>query len=496
MKKIAIAALALVAISLAGVLPYFFGLKTEQVFRSRLAEASTRGQVRYEVQNYERGYLVSKVDVLIVLDFLGEVANAEPETQKLTRLLFQGTVHHGPLILSAGSFEGEPAPLFALGAMDGALFFEQEPVFYQMFFGQAPLVTSRAVIGPTGAADLKIRGQRLAYKAPDGSIDLDWKGFLASVSLDGDRLGGKVEGEGLTASSRIGGFNLLGYRSGFDLVRHSTGYYLGRQNMTMDGVNVSVGDQKIFSAGKLTVGYDSSADTNLMSFSSTLDFSKFEVGKRTFGPMTLKTLGRNIDLNGVKMLEQSYRDALTNLETGRKANSENAPPPGSDPGVKGGLPTEPSGGIQLSDDIVAALKTIAGGAPSIEVPGFSLDSPDGRVTGTVKMGVSPTAKIDFSNPESITAAVFMDFSISVPRKLAVEFWKLNMGADVRKRLLMKDAQTFPTEAEVDDYAGKLAEKKLDEKIKQGLYRPRGEYLLMDGGLGNGILTVNGKRIPL
>ena len=213
MKKFVVFASILAVILLIAVSPWFFGLKTEQVFRSRLSESSTRGQVRFEVVKYERGYLNSDVEVLRILDFLGEVANTDPEAQKLTRLLFQGKVHHGPFTYSAGPFEGETPPLIALGAMDGALRFEQEPVFYQMFFGQSPLLNSRTVLGPTGQADVLVKGVRLAYKAPDKTFEIDWKGFTARIKITGDKLNGTVTSDGLTASSQIGSFTLLGYHS-------------------------------------------------------------------------------------------------------------------------------------------------------------------------------------------------------------------------------------------------------------------------------------------
>lgn len=493
MKRYAAAALGLLILAALALSPYFFGLKTEAIFRDRLAQASTRGQVRFEVAEYERGYASSRVEVVISLDFLAEVANTSLEELKLTRLVFRGTVHHGPLTFLAGSFNGEAAPLLGLGALDGVLGFEQEPVFYQMFFGTKPLLLLRAAITPTGEANLAVRGQELLYKAPDDSLNIDWKGFLARVRMAGERLSGTVEGEGLLAASTIGEFKLSGYRSEFDLSKHDTGYYLGKQSMTMDGVSVQVAGRNLFRAGKLTVGYDSGAQGSLMSFTSAVDFFKFDVGERSFGPMVLNTVGRNIDLNGLKMLEQSYRDALVNTDEGRKPFDEGAP---------GGPDAQPDSrsageeGLRLSDEIIEALKAIAAGAPSIEVPRFSLDSPDGRISGQVRMGVNPEATIDFSSPESIEGAIFMDFGLTVPRKLAVEFLKLNKTADAQKKFLAQNPDRFPSEEELDAFATTLAQRELEAKIRQGYYQPRGQDLYLAGGLKNSVLTINGKRIPL
>lgn len=496
MKRFAAFALALLVILVIAVSPWFFGLKTEQVFRSRLAESSTKGQVRFEVTKYERGYLNSEVEVVIVLDFLSEVAGADPEAQKLTRLLFQGKVYHGPFTYTSGPFEGESAPLIALGAMDGSLRFEQEPVFFQMFFGQSPLLNSRAVLGPTGQADVLVKGVRLAYKAPDDTFAIDWKGFTARMKITGDRLNGTVTSEGLNASSQIGSFTLLGYQSLFDLLRHQTGYYLGHQSMSMDGVKVSVAGQDIFNSGKLNADYDSKAEDALMSFTSSVVLDRFEVGGRSFGPMDLKTLGKNIDLNALKNLEQAYRDMLSNAEAGRRANPESAAVTGGDPAASRTIGSEALANLKMGDDVIAALKQIVAGGPAMEVPNFSLDTPEGKISGQIKMGVNPKAKIDFEKPETIEAAIFMDFNLTVPRKLAVDFMKLSVMEDAGKRLMMSDPYRYPSDEEVAEMAKRIAERNLEQKIRQGYYLPKGENLYLSGGLMNGTLTINGKRIPL
>lgn len=496
MKKLLLLALAVALAALAGLSPWLFGLKTEQVFRSRLAESSVKGQMRFDVTKYERGYSSSDVEVLITLDFLGEVANSDPEAQKLTRLLFQGKVHHGPFTWGAGPFEGEPAPLLALGAMDGSLRFEQEPVFYQMFFGQSPLVNSRAVLGPTGTADLLVKGVRLTYKAPDSTFEIDWKGFTARMKITGDKLVGTVDGPGLSASSQIGSFVLDSYGSAFDLFKHQTGYYLGRQEMSMNGVKVSVAGQDMFNSGKLAATYDSKAAESLMNFSSDVELERFEVGGRTFGPMKLKTVGQNIDLNALKLLEQAYRDLLANAEAAKKANPEGELPPGSDPNAGRSQPGDGAPAFKLGDDVINALKMIVAGGPSIEVPLFSLDTPEGRIDGQVKMGVNPKAKIDFEKPETIETAISMDFNLTVPRKLAVEFMRLSVLEDARRRMMLSDPYRYPTEEEVAEMAGRIAERNLEQKIRQGFYQPKGDNLYLAGGLKDGLLTVNGKRIPL
>lgn len=496
MKKLLLLALAVALAALAAVSPWLFGLKTEQVFRSRLAESSVKGQMRFDITKYERGYLDSDVEVLITLDFLGEVANSDPEAMKLTRLLFQGKVHHGPFTYGAGSFEGESAPLIALGAMDGSLRFEQEPVFYQMFFGQSPLVNSRAVIGPTGTANLLVKGVQLTYKAPDATFEIDWKGFTARMKITGDKVVGTVDGPGLAASSQIGAFTLDSYKSAFDLTKHQTGYYLGRQEMSMNGVKVSVAGQDMFNSGKLTAAYDSKAAEALMSFTSDVELERFEVGGKPFGPMKLKTLGGNIDLNALKLLEQAYRDLLANAEAGKKANPEGGLPPGSDPSAGRGAPNEGQPAFKLGDDIINALKMIVAGGPSIEVPLFFLDTPEGKIDGRVKMGVNPKSKIDFEKPESVETALYMDFNLTVPRKLAADFLKLSLMEDARRRMMLSDPYRYPTDEEVADMAGRIAERNLEQKIRQGFYVPKGENLYLAGGLKDGTLTVNGKRIPL
>lgn len=496
MKKLAYLLLALAIVALVAVSPWFFGLKTEQVFRSRLAESSVRGQMRFEVLKYERGYLSSDVEVLIILDFLGEVANADPEAQKLTRILFQGQVHHGPFTYAAGPFNGESAPLIALGAMDGTLRFEQEPVFYQMFFGQSPLVISRAVIAPTGQTDLIIKGVRLSYKAPDDTFDIDWRGFTARMKITGDKLEGTVDGEGLAASSQIGAFTLDSYNSSFDLLRHHTGYYLGRQVMAMNGVRVSVAGQDMFNSGKLAATYDSKADEALMSFSSDVALERFEVGGRSFGPMNIKTVGKNIDLNALKALEQAYRDMLANIEAGKKANPEGVPAPGADPNASRAQKNDNQNTLKLGDDIINALKAIIAGGPAIEVPQFSLDTPEGKITAKVNMSIDPKAKVDFDRPESLETALTMNFDLTVPKKLALDLMKLSAMEDASRRIMLSDPYRYPSDEEIGEMAARMAERNLEQKIRQGYYIKKGENLYLAGGLLKGVLTINGKRIPL
>lgn len=485
MKKAFSYAIALALLAIAA-LPYFFGLRTEQVIRQRLAEASVKGQVGFEILNYERGYLKSNINLVISLDFLDDVASRDPESRKLTRLLVQGTIHHGPLTFLAGSFEGESAPPLALGAMDATLFFEQEPVFYQMFFGQSPLITSRILISLGGDLQLAVKGQRLAYKAQDGSLEIDWKGFMARLKFSGDKLDGQIDGPGLTAKSQMGSFILDGYASAFDLERHQTGYYLGKQKMSMDGVRVEVSDQNLFRSGKLILEYDSRAQGQLMSFNSAVDFDRFEVGKRVFGPMRLKTSGKNIDLSGVRKLEQSYKDMLVNLEASRTADEgREETDPALRPDARVGTQPLP----KLTDEAVLALKTIIAGGPSLEIPLFNLDTPEGKIEGKFNMGIDSAAQIDFNRPDAVTTALFMDFDLKVPRVLAQEFLKLGKSQELKKNALR-------TGEEADKEALIMAGRELEGKIAQGFYLVEGTNLRLKGNLKSGVLNINGKRIPL
>lgn len=485
MKKAFSSAIALALLAIAA-LPYLFGLRTEQVIRQRLAEASVKGQVGFEILNYERSYQKSRIDLVVSLDFLDDVAARDPESKKLTRLLLQGTIHHGPLTFLAGSFEGENAPPLALGAMDAALFFEQEPVFYQMFFGQSPLITSRILISLTGDLKIAVKGQRLAYKAQDGSLEIDWKGFMARLKFSGDKLNGAIDGPGLTARSQMGSFILDGYGSAFDLERHQTGYYLGKQKMSMDGVRVEVSDQNLFRSGKLTLEYDSKASGQLMNFTSGVNFDKFEVGKRVFGPMRLKTEGRKINLAGVKKLEQSYRDMLVNMEASKTpGEGRDETDPSLRPDARAGTQALP----KLTDDAVSALKMITAGGPSLEIPEFFLDTPEGKIDGKFTMGIDSGAQIDFNRPETVTAALFMDFDLRVPRVLAQEFLKLGKAQELKKKPLR-------TGGETDKEALQIAGRELEEKIAQGFYIVEGANLRLAGNLKGGVLNINGKRIPL
>lgn len=488
MKKTPIILLALAAIVLAA-LPYIFGVMTEREVRARLAEASSKGQLIFEITNYERGYLSSKADVLVRLDFLGEVANQDPEDLKLTRLLVQGTINHGPLTFLAGQFEGESAPFLALGSMDAALFFEEEPFFYQMFFGEAALLTARISIGFTGNLNLAIKGQQLAYKAPDGSLEIDWKGFLAKMIYRSGQLTGTVDGPGLFAKTPLGSFDLLGYRSSFDLSKHPTGYYLGRQSMTMEGVKVAVAEQNLFTGGKLSLEYDSATEGPLMSFNSSLDFGKFEVGHRSFGPMQLKTLGRSIDLSGLKMLEDAYREALQGsaaTEKGAEAQRPDAPM------ESGGKPSEALFQAKLGESTIAAINKIIAGGPLIEVPLFLLDTPEGNIRGNVKMTINKDARINPEAPEASASLLLMDFKLTVPKSLAVEFTKLSKVQDLAR----SGASRVLSDEEITAKALALAQKDLEDKIQRGYYLPMGNDLTLEGDLKNGVLTINGKRIPL
>lgn len=486
-KSILALAAAAALIVLLVVLPYFFGAHIEKVYRREIESLSMPGSFVVEVAEYKRGWFDSEAKVLLTLVVPDSAMSSDPDTAqevgKLTRFVVQDVIHHGPVPITK-AFAGESGPYLGLAVFDSALFFQEEPILFSQFFGQSALVTARTSVGFLGGFKGWVVGQKLVYKAPDGSFSIDWKGFDGRYTFADDHLKGSLEGDGLDLGSADNRFQLFRYVTDFDYVRHVTGTYVGSQTVKLDGADATLMGNSVGGMKNFAYTAKTGMEGTLLSGEGEASLEKVDLVGESLGPGRIVMRLSKLDMPSYLRFNDSFQAAVRKFVEAAVSGEEDK--------------TIPPDLLSLIDaEGRKALGELLKNSPVVEIPVVSLKTPEGEISGRMKVtwqGQRPA-------PEKLTDLVrglVFDFELKVPAALAKKIAAAQAREEALMRLLRDNPNEFPNPKEVDRMAEYLATRTVGTVVKLGIMKREGETLTMAGGMMDGKFKLNGKEyhVPL
>lgn len=486
MKKYFLAAAALAALAALVAFPYFMGVRIESVYRSEITSLSMPGSFTVEVAEYKRGWFSSEAKVLLTLVVPDSAMSADPEVAqevgKLTRFVVQDEIHHGPFPF-AGKFVDESSPLVALAVVDSAFFFQEEPFLFAQFFGQSALVTARTTVGFGGGLRGRVVGQKLVYNAPDKSFSIDWKGFDGSYDYAAGRLIGKARGEGLDLGTQDNSFRLLGYSTDFNYQRDPTEIFVGSQTLKLDGANATFMGQSVGDMKNLIYTAKTEMEGSLLKGEGEASIESVNVAGALYGPGKVLMRLSKLDMPSYLRFNDSFQTAVRKFLESQVGQQE-AP-----------LPPDP---FALLDDAgKKALGDLLKNSPEVEVPAVSMRTPDGEISGRMKVtyqGNKPAP----TSVSSLAKGLVFEFELRVPEAMARKIAATEAREEALIQYLRNNPNAFPDAEEIDRMADKLATRTLRTVTDREILKREGDFYIMQGGMKDGRFSLNGREyhVPL
>jgi uncharacterized protein YdgA (DUF945 family) len=465
MKKVAIFAVAAVALVLLA-LPPVLGTLTESQVRARVAALDASGVLKVSVRSYERGWFRSRARISLALapqtiarlDELGAALGLPPLSAELDRRLpLALEIAHGPLALLDGAYFGWSKVVARPDSL------ARNVASLERGLGVPYLFEFRGRTSFTGG---------VSFDASLPMVDLAADGVR--VAFSGGGIDGALFGQRLVSDSRVGAFVLTSPPGAFAIsnVRAATDIELGSSGVLPGDATLSIGQLAIVDAQR--------GDTPVLDAASVKLASRVGIDPHT----TLLDLHVTYDaesvlLYGTRVADASVGVALDKLDVAAL-----------DTYLR--LAERVSVGADTAAEVGKALAhTLAAG------PTFTIDPLRFRIDGEpftarLELATNPatfpaTGSVDLDNWLALLPALRSTVSVDVSKKLArqiaaltAEMRYVDEGMPPEQRRLLADAQ-----------AGLM----LVTLISQGVLVDAGDTYRAELRLADGALTLNGGPLP-
>lgn len=454
--------LTVVVLGLVLGVPAIVGFKVEDRYQLVIDRAQQRG-LNIKAHDYQRGWFSSSATTRFLLTRPGQGAQSgDPKSLELT---LDSVIAHGPLISSG----------LGLAEIDSAIKFGE-----------------RAVFPP----DYPARMHTLVEFAGNGvtEIELPASEIPASTDLPGISFGG--------LSARI---SFAADRGGLDI------------NLTAKGLQLGDGDKKLVELGELLLKSNTSTSASgLLLGTGEFTLQRFYVRDvETGGQVTISGIAvdvqsseeseqvraaANYHVESITAGDKRYGPGKLKVELGQLSAPVMVRLQQALEEINGKVMPDTERGMALMGVMMSIAPELLKTDPFISIKPLQLVTPDGTVDGEIMLRGDGLALADLSNLQSLTGKLVADLSLRMPEKL------LRAMLIQQTRLKLEQQMKFVAEqgGEVPDLdqaqLQQLVELRVDEQIDQWLLQEvverDGEDLATVVSLSSGLLTVNGKTIPL
>lgn len=460
MKKLRILVVLLLVVVL--VLPFLVGFEIENRYRGILAEFEAAGY-QLDKHEFQRGFYQSSSES--VLSVPVNVPNAEIKSLSVT---IKSQLQHGP---------------YNLNGWQGWLTQISTNLFYD---GQAlvPGTNASAIVttiefNSNGRTLIDIpaleKPARLEnnltfeFSGANGSIDFNLVAGSMDIKLVSNGLNFYESGKGRIDIGKISlnsnsqrGLSELMLGSGvfiIDAVRINdiaTGFKLGLQTVKIDADTVANGSNVDFVANygfqKLTIDANSDA--------------------QQYGPALLSLEMKSIPAEVIARLQENIREL----------QQKQVPPQQQ--------------GMAVMGVMMSVLPAVMEQNPQFNIPKFSLQTPQGLVTANLSLKAQDMKVTDLGAAPLMVEKLLGKAELSLPENLVRQMMKGMARQQIMQGLKRRNNAEPVTAKQLKQLVDQQVDSQLEMVLRQGFIEKNGDKLQSSASLKAGLLSVNGKMIPL
>jgi uncharacterized protein YdgA (DUF945 family) len=455
MKKLLALFLLIVAVSVAA--PGFLGTQAEARYNAVVNQLQAAGY-RILDRTYARGWFTSDARLQVELP-LPEGRASEVESP---RVLVRTHAVHGP-------FLGELERPFGLARLDSEIWLGSEPLV--VGDGDAPV---RTLVGFLGSARtlVQVPARQLAFS----------EGTLESAPVAGDfRFGaGDTVASGelsmpslrVTTTDGVQG-ELAGLRLEVDLRRGPAGLPVGEWRFALARAAVSSPEEaKAFALEGLEVAGASTVSDGALDGTADYRLRSLSAEGETFGPFDVRIAVRRLPV-----------DALARIQA---ASDEAA--------AAGASAEERSQALGVA--LLANADALLAQDPSVALERLNAELPGGAVAASFELRAVGLRVAQLRDAETALGHVQGKAALRLP-EATLDALLRQQGRHQLTALVEEQGEAEPpSEEEIEELAGQFAAQQIEGLVAQQILVREAGALALAAELRNGLLTVNGKSIPL
>ncbi len=138
--------------------------------------------------------------------------------------------------------------------------------------------------------------------------------------------------------------------------------------------------------------------------------------------------------------------------------------------------------------------------PKLDVRRFYVRTPDGDVNGNLSIATDGMVVKDIGNIQAVLNKLKADASFRLPEELLRKMLGRQASQSIRQHFEMRKQMgeeiDMPTDEEITALGQDMVQKRLEDLLQQDVLIRDGEYITSSAKLTGGLLSVNGKTIPL
>jgi uncharacterized protein YdgA (DUF945 family) len=163
------------------------------------------------------------------------------------------------------------------------------------------------------------------------------------------------------------------------------------------------------------------------------------------------------------------------------------------------LPDEQKG-MALLSVLMGNAPALLKGDPLVTIDKLSIQTPDGLVAGKLSLQSIGLEWKEIGNAPAVLGKLVADASLQMPKRLFTLLLRQKVEADLLRqfeqvRLINPDTK-LPSAAELAEMSTALTEQQVNQWLGQEILVEQGDIIATRVTLADGLLSVNGKTIPL
>ena len=510
MRKLVAVVVVVAALGLG--LPYAMGMLAQKRFTNYVQYLSDQSpNVSMTLKDYQRGIFRStaKIDMTITMPpkqhrRRGRQRYGAPvaQTSKPIKLVFNETIHHGPVMFGGGL-------KFGLALVDSQVVLDQQQQSFlnQLFAGQKtqPEVKSELLIGYSGSYTSSLDVPPYLFNVPNKTGRVNFKGMQVqwTMTRDMQHASGSANFAGVDATMPKGTIMVGPADMSYRGKKTQYGLMVGKGQFKLPTVEANnTGSRAPFN--KLTfdganLNSQAALSGKLLNTSFNMTVGKFDLDNLVYGPGELQMAFNNLDAELLGQLQSQLRDLN-----------------------RAGITPEQKQMMALS--LLPNLPRLLDKGAELKINKLQYRLPEGLVKANGFLKLDPPRANSRSNPRmrgmmGMATRVNADFNLEMPKPLARKMLVSTLKNRIRKqqfRTQMRARRQQPrftdprdsngngytqpsrpralSNADISQKAKDMAEQQLQNWVGQGYLVASGTNYKIHVVFKNARLTVNGKPL--
>lgn len=477
---------------------YVVGNKAELYYHNMLQEASQFGFLNLTNTSYERGFLQSRAVTLLEINFPGVIVPEESEAEEdpealvveqSVRLVFEHTLHHGPLPYSSG-----PAgrygfgPAIALVETNLIEFSPDQESFEGLLEGIPELRESIDIsrIRLDGTMDSLLEIPPFEYTTEQSQLNFDGLKAETVYSLATGAMSGTYDMQSVTFQmSKGGSMGCQGFSGEFDLQRVLPMLYIGLSKAVVGAMEMNFmapvsGEQETFKLEQMELTSNSRFDGKMVHIEQNTTFGGLYIDGEKYGPLLIDAEMKNFDAEALSEYQQAVIDIY------RDSSS-------LDPDAIAGT---------LLPMYLDLFSRLVAGDPEMNIRNFSLVTPQGDAAGNLHVKLVGIEDVNLDDPmmmlqyvQNIDAAANLSLDEALLQAIALAQVRSSIQSQVEAAEELGQELAF-TEEQIEEMALQQFEQQLEMLLVEEYIVREGEKLMVSMTFKQGKLMVNGRALPM